>query len=159
MYEQDVHFKMFKHKVVETFHVVSECKTVIYFSWCWIQALAQPVQLFWPLVTFGVTSCDSLTIDRLRLTTINRDRKRPNETFILTLVWPKIRWEYLKIMSSFESQFKYEKPDQIHAATSLTIFPCFLLFLKKTKETFSLCLSISNVSFPMISQVNNSSYP
>jgi len=55
------------HKLVETFHVVSECNTAIYFSWCLIQALAQLVQLFWPLVTFGVASGDSLTDSDLQL--------------------------------------------------------------------------------------------
>ncbi len=34
-------------KLVETSHFVSKCNTAIYFSWCLIQALAQPVQLFW----------------------------------------------------------------------------------------------------------------
>jgi len=48
-------------KLVETFHVVSECKIAIYFSWFLIQALAQPVQLFLLLVTFSVASIDSLT--------------------------------------------------------------------------------------------------
>jgi len=52
---------------VETFHVVSECSTAVYFSWCLIQALAQPVQLFWPLVTFSVVSGDSLTDSDLQL--------------------------------------------------------------------------------------------
>jgi len=42
-------------------HVVSECNTAVYFSWCLTQALAQPVQLFWPLVTFSVASGNSLT--------------------------------------------------------------------------------------------------
>ncbi len=55
------------HKLVETFHVVSECNTAIYFSWCLIQALVQPVQLFWPLVTFSVASGDSLTDSDLQL--------------------------------------------------------------------------------------------
>ncbi len=52
---------------METFHVVSECNTAVYFSWSLIQALAQPVQLFWPLVTFGVTSGNSLTDSELQL--------------------------------------------------------------------------------------------
>ncbi len=39
----------------------------IYFSWSLIQALAQPVQLFWPLVTFGVASSNSLTDSDLQL--------------------------------------------------------------------------------------------
>jgi hypothetical protein len=40
-------------KLVETFHIVSEYKTAIYFSWSLIQALAQPVQLFdcWSLLS------------------------------------------------------------------------------------------------------------
>jgi len=55
------------HKLVETFHIVSECNTAVYFSWLLIQALAQPVQLFWPLVTFSVASGDSLTDSDLQL--------------------------------------------------------------------------------------------
>jgi hypothetical protein len=55
------------HKVVETFHVVSECNTAIYFSWCLIQVLAQPIQLFWQLVTFNVAFGDSLTDSDLQL--------------------------------------------------------------------------------------------
>ncbi len=43
-------------KLVETFNVVSECKTAVNYSWCWIHIFAQPVQLFWPLVTFGIAS-------------------------------------------------------------------------------------------------------
>jgi hypothetical protein len=54
-------------KLVETFHVVSECNTAIYFSWCLIEALVQPVQLFWPLVTFSVNSGDSLTDSALQI--------------------------------------------------------------------------------------------
>ncbi len=46
---------------------VSECNTAVYFSWCLIQALAQPVQLFWPLVTFSVASGNSLTDSDLQL--------------------------------------------------------------------------------------------
>jgi len=56
-------------KLVETFHNVSECKTAIYFSWSLIHALAQPVQLFWPLVTIGVASSESLTYSDLQLLT------------------------------------------------------------------------------------------
>ena len=54
---------------METFHVVSECNTAVYFSWCLIQALAlaQSVQLFWPLVTFSVASGYSLTDSDLQL--------------------------------------------------------------------------------------------
>ncbi len=59
----------FNCKLVETFHVVGECKTAVYFCWFLIHALAQPVQLFWPLVTFGVASSNSLTdSDLQRLT-------------------------------------------------------------------------------------------
>ncbi len=47
----------------------------------------QPVQLFCLLVTFGVASIDSLT--RLRLTAINRDRTRPSDTFIYTILESK----------------------------------------------------------------------
>ncbi len=54
-------------KLVEIFHIVSECNTTIYFSWCLIQAIAQPVQLFWLLVTFGIASGDSLTDSDLQL--------------------------------------------------------------------------------------------
>jgi hypothetical protein len=54
-------------KLVETFHVGGECNTAIYFSWCLIQALAQPVQLFLPLVTFSVASGNSLTDLDLKL--------------------------------------------------------------------------------------------
>jgi len=60
-------FECFYHKLVETFHVVCECKTAVYFSWCWIHTLAQLVQLFWQLVTFGVASSDSLTDSELQL--------------------------------------------------------------------------------------------
>jgi hypothetical protein len=64
-------------KLVETFHVVSEFNTDVYFSWCLTQALAQPVQLFWPLVTFSIASSDSLTdLDLQLLTETEQDQMR-----------------------------------------------------------------------------------
>jgi hypothetical protein len=54
-------YTYFYRKLVETFHIVSKCNTAVYFSWCLAQVLAQPVQLFWLLVTFNVTSGNSLT--------------------------------------------------------------------------------------------------
>ncbi len=71
-------------KLVRYFHIVSECMTVIYFSWSLILSLAEPVQLFWPLVTFGF-GVASRQLDRLWLTTVNRDRSRAKETFIYTI--------------------------------------------------------------------------
>ncbi len=68
------------HRIlVETFHVVSECKTAVYFSWSLIHALAQPVQLFWLLVTSSNSFTDSDV-------TVNRDRTRQNKTFICTIL-------------------------------------------------------------------------
>jgi len=67
---------------VETFHVVSECKTEVYFSWSLIQALlAQPGQLFAPLVTFGVASSDSLTDSDLQLL-IEAEQDQTRHSFI-----------------------------------------------------------------------------
>jgi len=69
---------------VETFHVVSECNTLIYFFWCLIQALAQPVQLLQPLVTFSVASGDSLTDSDLQLF-IETEQDQTTHTFIQSL--------------------------------------------------------------------------
>jgi len=92
-------------KLVETFHVASECNTAVYFSWSLIQAFAQPVQLFWLLVTFRVASCNSLTDSDLQLFikteqfktkfSLFRDkiphriapRKEFKKTMIFSLVW------------------------------------------------------------------------
>jgi len=64
-------------KLVETFHVVSECKTAVYFNWSLIHVIAQPVQLFWPLVTFSVASSNSLTDSDLQpLTNTEQDLRR-----------------------------------------------------------------------------------
>jgi len=68
-------------KLVETFHGVSECNTAVCFSWCLVQALAQPVQLFWSLVTFGVASGNSLTDSDLQLF-IETEQDRTRHTFI-----------------------------------------------------------------------------
>jgi len=68
-------------KLVDTFHVASECNTAVYFSWCLIQAFAQPVQLFWPLVTFSVASRDSLTDSDLQLF-IETEQDRTRHMFI-----------------------------------------------------------------------------
>ncbi len=69
--------KALYRKLVETFHVVSECNTAIYFSWCLVQVFAQSVQLFWPLVTFGVAPSNSLTdFDLQRLTETEQDQTR-----------------------------------------------------------------------------------
>ncbi len=40
-------------KLVETFHIASECNPGVHFSWCFSQVLVQPVELFCPLVTFS----------------------------------------------------------------------------------------------------------
>jgi len=66
---------------VETSYVASECKTAVYFSWSLIQALAQPVQLFWPLVTFSITSGDSSTDSDLQLF-IETEQDRTRHSFI-----------------------------------------------------------------------------
>ncbi len=68
-------------KLVETFHIVNECKTAAYFSWSLIQALAQPVQLFWPLVTVDVTSSDSWTDSDLQLL-IETEQDKTRHSFI-----------------------------------------------------------------------------
>jgi len=68
-------------KLVETFHIVSECITAIYFSWCLIQALAQPVQLFWLLVTFSIASGNCLTDSDLQLF-IETEQDQRRHTFI-----------------------------------------------------------------------------
>jgi len=61
---------------VNTFHVVSECKTAVYFSQCLIQALAQ--QIHTAVLTIGINIASPVTTaDRLRLTTIDIDRTRP----------------------------------------------------------------------------------
>ncbi len=67
-------------KLVETFHVVSECKTAIYFSWSLIQALPNQYNCFdcWSLLA----SSNSLTDSQV---CINKDRTRQNETFIYTI--------------------------------------------------------------------------
>jgi len=72
-------------KLVETFHIVCECNTAIYFSWCLIQALAQPAQLFWQLVTFSVASGNSLTDSDLQLF-IETEQDRTRHTFIQYLL-------------------------------------------------------------------------
>ncbi len=61
---------------MNTFHVVSECKTAIYFSQCLIQALAQ--QIHTAVLTIGINIASPVaTADRLRHATINIDRARP----------------------------------------------------------------------------------
>jgi len=92
------------HKLVETFHVVSECKTAIYFSWSAIHALAKPVQLFWPLVTFGVASSNSLTDSDF--TTVIRDSTRPNETFIYT-IRPWVTADFVALSADWISCGRY----------------------------------------------------
>ncbi len=73
-------------KLVETFHVVSECNTAVYFSWCSVQALAQSVQLFWPLVTFGIANSDNLTdLDLQLFTETEQDQTR--HSFIQYLLY------------------------------------------------------------------------
>jgi len=62
-----VALELWYRKLVETFHFGNECNTAVYFSWCLIQVLAQPVQLFWPLVTFSIASGNSLTYLDLQL--------------------------------------------------------------------------------------------
>ncbi len=74
-------FSCHYRNLVETFHVASECNTAVYFSWSLIQAFAQPVQLFWPLVTFSVTSCDNLTDSDLQLY-IETEQDRTRHMFI-----------------------------------------------------------------------------
>jgi len=70
---------------VEIFHVVSECNAAVYFSWCLIQTLAQPVQLFWLLVTFSVPSGDSLTdSDLQQLIETEQDCKLDIHSYIPT---------------------------------------------------------------------------
>jgi len=69
------------HKLVETFHIVSKCNTAIYFSWSLTQALAQPIQLFWPLVTFSIASGDSLTDSDLQ-PFIETEQDRTRHSFI-----------------------------------------------------------------------------
>jgi len=66
---------------VETFHVASECNTAVYYCWCVIQAFAQPVQLFWLLVTFSVASHNSLTDSDLQLF-IETEQDRTRHIFI-----------------------------------------------------------------------------
>jgi len=76
---------------VETFHVASECNTAVYFYWCSIQAFAQPVQLFWLLVTFRVASCNSLTDSDLQLF-IETEQYRTRHTFIQ---YKFLKWTFL----------------------------------------------------------------
>ncbi len=65
-------------KLVETFHVVSERQTAVYFCLSLIT-----ISAVW---TIGHFWCRFLQqLDRLRLTTVNRDRTRQNETFIYTI--------------------------------------------------------------------------
>jgi len=68
-------------KLVRYFQIVSECKTVVYFSWSLTLSLAQPVQLFWRLVTFGITSNDSLTDSDLQMLT-ETDQEQRRHSFI-----------------------------------------------------------------------------
>jgi hypothetical protein len=68
-------------KLVETFHIVSECKTAIYFSWCLINALAQPVQLFDRWSLFSIASHDSWTDSDLQLLT-EREQDQTRLSFI-----------------------------------------------------------------------------
>ncbi len=103
-------FLCFTHsycKLVETFHNVSECKTVVYFvdglhyssggqviftvahfyihATSVVRILATTIQCMWPgdldRKSFGVASL----LDRLRITLSHRDRTRLYETFIITI--------------------------------------------------------------------------
>jgi hypothetical protein len=61
---------------VETFHIVSECKTAIYFSRCLVQGLLNNTAV----LTIGTNTASLLTTAaRLRLTTNNRDRTRQQD--------------------------------------------------------------------------------
>jgi len=46
---------------VETFHVVSECNSAVYFSWCACPTSTAVLTVGWPLVNFSVASGNSLT--------------------------------------------------------------------------------------------------
>ncbi len=86
-----LNFWFYYHKLVDTFHIVCECNTAVYFSWCLIQALAQPVQLFWPLVTFSVASGNSLTHSDLQLFTETEHDRLTRHSFTQYYPSPDLR--------------------------------------------------------------------
>jgi len=54
-----LYFAEKNHFIIETFHVVSECKTAVYFSWCLIHSHAQQYNCFNHWFMIGVASSDS----------------------------------------------------------------------------------------------------
>ncbi len=65
---------------METFHNVSECKTEVCFIWSLTLQFTKPGNL-WPLILWRC-----FTLDRLVITLSNRDRTRPYENFIITII-------------------------------------------------------------------------
>ncbi len=65
---------------METFYIVSECKTAVLFLEMFGTGTCLTIQLFWPLVQIALLLA---TADRLRLTINNRDRTRQKKLGIL----------------------------------------------------------------------------
>jgi len=72
-------------KFVETFHVVSECKTALFSVDLCYTRLATSTAVLTIGDNIGVASSDSLTDSDLQLLT-EREQDRPNETFIYTIL-------------------------------------------------------------------------
>ncbi len=72
--------------LVEIFHVISECKTAVYFSWSLTQVLAQPVQLFNRWSLHSIASCDSWTDSDLQLF-IETEQDQTKLSFIQYVLW------------------------------------------------------------------------
>jgi hypothetical protein len=88
------HFFYYR-KLVETFHNVSECKTD--FGWWLTLKFSKPGDL-WPLILWH-----RFTLDKLRFPLSNRDRTRPYETFIITILWIKQVTYFLQNFKSISS--------------------------------------------------------
>jgi len=66
---------------VETFHVVNECKTPIYFHWCLVHALAQQYSCFDYCFIIGVAFSNSFTNSDLQLL-IETEQDQMRQSFI-----------------------------------------------------------------------------
>jgi len=107
----------------ETFHVASECNTAIYFCWCLIQAFAQPVQLFWPLVTFSVASYNSLIDSDLQLF-IETEQDRTRLTFI----------QYSSCLSKKAAQISWWNQPLVSSCYITCTLACCCSFLKANSK-------------------------
>ncbi len=88
----------------ETFHIVSKCKTSVYFSWSLVQAIDKQIQMFWGLVL--KLASHLVTADRLMLTTINRDRTRLDETVIYKIQTIKCIFTLFKVVLQQKQQLE-----------------------------------------------------